>query len=967
MKDHIDAPASLPFDGAAFRQALAARGFRGQVRTDRAARVVNATDNSIYYREPDCVIEPRSAEDVAAAVAAAAEVGVPITPRGGGTGTNGQALAQGVVLDLSRFMNRIVAFHEEEGIVRVEPGVVLDQLNAFLKARGYVFPPAVSTGSRATLGGMVATDASGKGSRRYGRTSDYLVSAEVVLADGRPATVGDLAADAPLPPGPLGQAAALLRDRLPALSGDIARVFPPMNRGLTGYNLDEVRGPNGELRLTKLLAGSEGTLAVATALDLRVVKLPKHFGIAIIGYADSLVALGAVADLLPADPDAIEFLDDRTVHLGKTSPAWPVLEPVLGADLASSGGYLFAEVSADTPEAVADRLAAVERAALAATTRATGLIATQDAAVMAALNGLRKDAVGLMGKGKGAFKGVAFVEDAAVPPENLVAFVAGFRDILDAHGLEYGMYGHADVGCVHVRPLMDMRRPEHRAKIRPISDAVADLARAQNGLIWGEHGKGVRGEYVELYFGPDLFAFLRRIKAAFDPANRLNPGKLVTAFGTDLAVDRIDAIPFRGARDERIAGHTAFAKASECNGNGACFHWDSANEMCPSYKATRDRVQSPKGRAALIRDWLDIRDTGGDAAPAADALAASLATCLSCKACTSQCPVHVDIPTLKAEFLADRYAHRSRPLRDRLVRHMEALTLVAARVPRLANLGMAIAQGGLARAFGLVDLPRFGVRGLEARMRAAGARRLAPGEGLPAGVDRDNAALLVCDSFLGPFEPEVLESAARVLARLGVQVFHTPIQRNGKAAQVRGYLDAFRATRDAAVARIDAYAALGVPLVTVEPAVTMLYRQDYKLEEGVLTSLDRVLMSLADRMPTGAGARFRLIGHCTETSADPGNLTRWQRIFAAAGLALTPQRAGCCGMAGMFGHEAENRALSRQVFDLDWAEKIGAGDEVLATGFSCRGQAERFAGARLRHPVQALEAALRVGTGGAGG
>lgn len=963
MKDHIEAPVSAPEAQAAttFLQGLGTRGFKGQARTGRAVRIVNATDNSIYYREPACVVEPTGAEDIAAAVAAAAEAGLSVTPRGGGTGTNGQSLTTGVVLDTSRFMNKIIEFCPEQATVRVQPGVVLDQLNAYLKPLGYFFPPAVSTGSRATLGGMVATDASGKGSRHYGRTSDYLMSAEVVLSDGTPATVADLPADAALPEGPLGRAASLLRGELPGLGADIARVFPVMNRGLTGYNLDELRGEDGTLRLTKLLAGSEGTLAVTTALDLKVVPLPKHIGIAIIGYEDSLVALGAVADLLPADPEAIEFLDDKTVQLGKTAPSWPVLEPVLGTELASCGGYLFAEVSDETPEGVATQLKAVEAAVAAAPTKAVGIIATQDGDVMGALNGLRKDAVGLMGKGNGPFKGMAFVEDAAVPPENLVAFVTGFRDILDAHGLDYGMYGHADVGCVHVRPLMDMRLPEHRKKIRPISDAVAELARDQGGLIWGEHGKGVRGEYVEYYFGPDLFAFLRQVKAAFDPENRLNPGKLVTAAETDLPVDRIDAIAFRGARDERIAGHAAYGNATECNGNGACFHWDAANEMCPSYKVTRDRVQSPKGRAALIRDWLHAQETGGDVAGAAEALDASLATCLSCKACTSQCPVHVDIPTMKAAFLADRFTARPRALRDRLVRHMEALTILGARLPGLANMGLSLGRSVMASAFGLVDLPRFAAQGLDARMRAAGAQRLAPGAPLPAGMDTGKAAILLCDSFLGPFEPEVLESAARVLARMGFTVFYTPIQPNGKAAQVRGYLGAFEETRDAAVARIEGYAGLGLPLVTVEPAVTMLYRQDYKgaLADGLLTSIDRLLAEHAGALPKAVATSFRLIGHCTETSADPGNLTRWKSVFAAAGLTLATQRAGCCGMAGMFGHEAENRDLSRQVFELDWAAKVKAGDDLLATGFSCRGQAERFTGAQLRHPVQALDAALR--------
>jgi Fe-S oxidoreductase len=732
-----------------------------------------------------------------------------------------------------------------------------------------------------------------------------------------------------------------------------------MNRGLTGYNLDELSGPGGTLRLTKLLAGSEGTLAVTSELSLRVVPLPKFAGMAIIGYVDSLTALGAVSELLPTNPQAIEFLDDVTVGLGKTTPSWPVLELVLGDTLANCGGFLFVEVNGQSLVEVDRQLADIERAA--GQGQAQGITATRDPKTMGALNGLRKDAVGLMGKGRGRLKGTAFVEDAAVPPQNLVAFVRGFRDILDDHGLDYGMYGHADVGCVHVRPLMDMRLLEHRNKIRPISDAVALLAQQQGGLIWGEHGKGVRGEYVEQYFGPILFELLRQIKAAFDPSNLFNPGKLVTAAGTSLAVDTIDAIPFRGARDEIIARFSGYEKASDCNGNGSCFHWDTAQEMCPSYKVTRDRVQSPKGRAALFRDWLYAREIGADVKKAEAVLAQSLETCLSCKACTSQCPVHVDIPTMKARFLAETQSDQ-RSLRDRLIRRIEAFTLVGANMPFLANLGLTLGRGMIARLLGLVDLPTFDREGLHKRLHAAGSQRLTPGQALPENIDKDRAVILLCDSFLGPFDPSVLEAAARVLSRMGYCVFHTPILLNGKAAQVRGYLEDFAKTQTQATRVLKKLSKNGLPMISLEPAVTMLYKQDFttliKGEEPV--SLDRFLSAHRQELPTVRPQEFQIVGHCTETSADPDNLNRWKMIFAAAGLSLKSKRAGCCGMAGLFGHEAEHRDTSREIFDLSWAERVTQGQgKLLATGFSCRSQAKRFASVTLQHPIQALEEATR--------
>lgn len=941
-----------------FERILVQHGFTGVVRSNRATKVVYATDNSIYYREPSCVVEPKSAADVSIAVKAAAETGLSITPRGGGTGTNGQSLTSGIVIDTSRFMNTILEFNLEKGVIRLEPGVVLDQLNSFLKPHDMFFPPAVSTASRATLGGMVATDASGKGSRRYGRTSDYLISADVVFSDGSTGPIADLPAKAPQPDGLLGTVADILRTELPELDDQIAETFPVMNRGLTGYNLDQLRGRDGALCLTKLLAGSEGTLAIITAIELRIVPLPRFKGTAVIGYPDSIAALGAVAGLLPFDPEAIEFLDDLTVNLGKSTPVWPAISSFLGGDMSACGGYLFAEFFGDTPEKIDVRLTALRDAVNATPGLAIGIATSIDPSINFALDALRKDAVGLMGKGEGPLKGIAFVEDAAVPPENLIGFVRGFRAILDSYGLKYGMYGHADVGCVHVRPLMDMRLPEHRSKIRPISDAVAELANANGGLIWGEHGKGVRGEYVEQTFGPELFALLRRIKAAFDPENSLNPGKLVTAADTELQVDRIDEVPFRGERDA-LNNDVAYEKSVACNGNGACFHWDAASEMCPSYKATRDRLQSPKGRAALFRDWQNAKATGGPVDVTVDALAASLSTCLSCKACTSQCPVQVDIPTMKSAFLEERYLTRPRPLRDHLLRHMEQLTLLATRAPRIFNLALNLGQGIMSAAFGLTDLPRFATLGQNRRLIAAGSRLLKPGEALPQGVNADMAVVLLCDSFLGPFEPQVLESAARVLVSMGFEVFHTPILPNGKAQHVRGYLNAFNATREKALAQIQVLAELQIPLVTIEPAVTMLYRQDYGQmpEEAMFLSLDQLLVMHLDMLPkTAQTEAFTLIGHCTETSADPESLSRWRSIFATADLSLTPERAGCCGMAGQFGHERENRELSRQIFGLAWEGKLKQGvEKVLATGFSCRCQAQRFAGISVRHPVQVLD------------
>ncbi|WP_187393776.1 FAD-binding and (Fe-S)-binding domain-containing protein [Oceaniovalibus sp. ACAM 378] len=951
---------------AAFVAGLNAVGWNGTIRTDRAARVVLSTDNSIYQRLPQAVIEPRDIAAMAVAMTLAAKHGVAITARGGGTGTNGQSLTDAVVMDCSRHLNRIIEIDAETGVAVIEPGVVLDQLNAVARPLGWMCGPTVSTATRATLGGMVSTDASGKGSRRFGRTSDHLECAEVIWSDGSRDTLRDLRPDeldaVANKGGTLGRLITLLRDDLPAHSDEIDRVFPAMNRGLTGFNLKQVQRADGGLALTRLLAGSEGTLALIGRITLRLSRVPLHKGAAVIGYSDCDAALRAVPDLLVADPDAIEFLDDKVLRLGRGAAVWEAVAPILG-DLANAGGLLFAEVSGETPEDVTTALDAVAAAARASRITALGVLPTQDSAGMAALATLRSEAVGLLASGDGPRRGVPFVEDAAVPPEHLVEFVREFSALLDAQGLEYGMFGHADVGCVHVRPMLDMLSDADRARIRPISDAVAALTQRHGGLIWGEHGKGVRGEYLEGRVGPVLFSLMGRIKTACDPANLLNPGKLVQADGATGPLLKIDTTPFRGEADAKIPADARrdFAPAIACNGNGACFDWSPARTMCPSFKATGDRLQSPKGRAALIRDWqrhLADDPGGAPARAAADALATTLDTCLSCKSCTSLCPIRVDIPEMKAQFLHRHHATTHRPRRDHLVRWMERLTLLARHLPRLSNLAMSVMPWRIAA---LCDLPSLTPIPAERALRQAGAVIIAPDRprlSAPAG----QSAILITDSFLGVFDTGPLLAAARIIAMMGVTVHATPPIAMGKALQVRGFLDAFHRVRDTALLQLKALAATGAPLVVVEPAVLMALRQEWPLaDHGVeILSLEQFLHGRRGDLPASrATAALTLLPHCTQASGDPGHTRLWQEIFAHCGLKLTVESVGCCGMAGLFGHEAEHKDMSRDIFDLSWRGPVTDKDRtVVATGFSCRCQTARFAGHRPDHPVEALAKAL---------
>jgi len=943
-------------------EALATAGFRGEMAADAASRIVQATDNSIYELAPRAVLYPREPDDLNRIMRAARMLQLPLAARGGGTGTNGQALTDGIVVDCARHLTGIESIDPETGIAVVEPGVILSELNRAAARHGLLFGPSVSTASRATLGGMAATDASGKGSRVFGRTSDQILSMDVVLADGSDwrAEPMDGAAfeDHCARPDQVGEIHRIVREVLEQEAEEIARVFPVMNRGLTGYNLKDIVLPDGHYSLTRLLAGSEGTLALTKRLTLQLVRRKPLRALMVVAYDDALAALGDAQRLVAADPVALEFIDDRIIGLARDDAVWAdiaaTLTPQPGRVVR---GLNFIEIQADHP---AELDAAARRLAALPVPPPESVISSHlvtEPHIIAQLWSLREKCVGLLGRMAPDRQGTAFVEDAAVPPENLAAFVAKFRDILDAEGLAYGMFGHADVGCVHVRPALDMRQPQDQARIRRISDQVAQLAQDHGGVIWGEHGKGFRSAYVPMVFGPRLYRALCRIKDAFDPDNLLNPGK-IAAPDPEIALTALDAVSFRGIRDAVIlpARLQDFGAAVKCNGNGQCHNRQTDEAMCPSYKATGDKRQSPKGRASLLREWLRLSAGGEGALSEGMRLAdleeqvhGSLSTCLSCKACATQCPVKVDIPAMRSRFFDDYYRRHARPLRHYLLAAMEPVAPLMRRFPALANIALHLATP-LLRAAGLVDLP------------SVRPPRMAR-NGIPLPGNRPEVTI-VEDSFLATYDGEVIDACQALLERLGYRVQRIHPLPNGKALQVMGMRSAFARLAQRRARKIAALTRPGQQLITIEPAVVAMERDEFRTLAATYGEIRPVEAFLADEIAAGRITPLRgqgappplsLMRHCTERSANPHSATHWGQIFAAFGIELNDQPAGCCGMAGAFGHERANKDLSRQLFDLSWREPLERlGDQALLTGFSCRCQAERFGLSRPPHPLQYL-------------
>jgi FAD/FMN-containing dehydrogenase/Fe-S oxidoreductase len=1004
----LDPLASAEPNVIAFLVALAKGGFTGEIRSDYATRLSAATDNSIYQLLPAGVIFPKSTHDVALALALIDEPrfhGVALTARGGGTGTNGQALTSGVVMDLSRHMAQILELDLEAGFVRVQPGVVLDDLNAFLKPHGVFFAANLSPSNRATLGGMIATDASGEGSRLHGKTSRHVIALDVVLRGGevlRTSRVSGAALDALCAePSVSGQAHRLAREIAVKRREEIEAVFPKLLRYMTGYNLAHMASADGaSVDLGQLIAGSEGSLGVVTEARLRLSHFAKHRALLVLRYPSFDDALASSGWLVATDPGSVETIDETVLELARKDVIYDQVREFLhDSGSVQTRAINLVEYSSDSEEYVrakVDGLLAeiVQRKGQPGTPHGHAL--TWKPAERDSLWNLRKKGVGLLGNAPGPRKPVPFVEDTVVPPQHLQAYVRDFRAVLDAEGLRYGMFGHVDVGCLHVRPALDLKDPADEARIRRITDKVTALVTRYGGLLWGEHGKGFRSELVPHHFGPVLYRELQRIKALFDPRNQLNPGKIATPADKKFALATIDG-PTRGALDRQIAPADigTMDTVINCNGNGQCFDTSTDTIMCPSSKITRDRIHSPKGRATLMREWLRLLARGGREASAALRESGSLPWparlfqrlahgardadfshqvydamqgCLACKACATQCPIRVDVPDFRAQFLELYHRRYARPLGDYFTAMLERMLPLLVRAPLLANLLVASAPGRwfLARVAGIVDAPQLDLEPATERLQKCGI----PISDLTAlgKLPRDaKVVVLLQDAFTTFYEPAVLEACCVLLRKLGYQPHVLPYFENGKALHIKGFLKRFHRVVERNAKLLRQVAGLGFPLLGIEPAVVLTFRDEYPKalagEAGFRVHLlqewlaEQPLPKLA--MPSEQG--FRLMSHCTEQALVTKAPALWAAVFAALGVPLELVKTGCCGMCGVYGHEAAHLRESLGIFALSWKNKIDpARDQtrLLATGHSCRSQVERALGFSPKHPAQALLSVL---------
>ncbi|MDG6297652.1 D-2-hydroxyglutarate dehydrogenase YdiJ [Glaesserella parasuis] len=1000
--------------------------FSGDIASNYADRLSLATDNSVYQQLPRAILFPKSVADVVILTKLAQKTAfqaLTFTPRGGGTGTNGQSLNNNIIVDLSRHLTQILELNVQERWVRVQAGVVKDQLNQFLKPHGLFFSPELSTSNRATLGGMINTDASGQGSLQYGKTSDHILAIKAVLMNGdiletQAVKTDDFFANV----DQLNLTAngkklhSEIFQRCQALRPTVLKELPQLNRFLTGYDLKNVFNDDlSEFNLTRILTGSEGSLAFICEAKLNLLPLPEYRTLINIKYNSFDAALRSAPFMLQAQALSVETVDSKVLNLAKQDIVWHSVSdlltedehnPILGINIVEYAS----NDKAQNEARIAKLCQALDEKIQDGTSGIIGYQLCNDLASIEKIYAMRKKAVGLLGNAKGWAKPIAFVEDTCVPPEHLADYIVEFRQLLDDHGLDYGMFGHVDAGVLHVRPALDLCDKSQVAKFKAISDQVVELTAKYGGLIWGEHGKGMRSAYGERFFGETLWKELRYIKQLFDPQNRLNPGKICTPLDSQASLYSIDS-QMRADLDRQIPIQVreAFKGAMNCNGNGLCFNFDVHSTMCPSMKVSGNRLFSPKGRATLVREWLRLlaeqnvspdelifekQQTSAKLVDFAKKIRnqwrksqeydfshevkSAMDTCLACKACASQCPIKIDVPTFRSQFNELYHRRYLRPLKDYVVANLEFIAPIMAKQPKLFNFFSAnkLAETVASKTIGMVDLPALSVPTLQQQLIEIGyqGKTLEELEQLATSGQLDTEickyVLVVQDPFTSYYDAKVVADFVQLAQKLGFKAIVLPFNPTGKAQHIKGFLHKFANTARTQAELLNRVAKLGIAMVGVDPALTLIYREEYRQilkddcgEFKVLLAHEWLLAQLkngtldhckksaeTDRLP------WHLFAHCTESTSLPNSLKEWQQIFAHFGETLTAENIGCCGMAGTFGHETKHLAMSKEIYAQSWQVKLQGKtlSRCLATGYSCRSQVKRMEHQLLKHPVQAL-------------
>jgi FAD/FMN-containing dehydrogenase/Fe-S oxidoreductase len=867
---------------------------------DDLTRQLYATDASLYQMQPAAVSFPRSAQQASSIIIAAADAGIPITPRGAGSGLSGGAIGDGLIVEFARYNRQITELNLEARTVRTGAGVVLDQLNTFLQPYGFCFGPDVATSSRATIGGMIANDSSGAHVPVYGTTADHVISQELVLADGTIEQIGPahdtLRAERELVANLIAAHAAEVGERMP----------PGLQKRWPGYALKRwLRDPGN---LNNMLCGSEGTLAAIFSAKLKIVSLPREKGLGLVFFASVAEAMQATMELLDLKPSAIEHIDRPVFDQTKGQLSFEAARQLLELETKPCESILMVEFYDD----VTDRLALLSQKKL-------GLRTTicRTPVEMNVVWSLRKAGLSLLTGRKGAAKPVAFIEDAAVRPAQLPAYVAGLDSIMQPLGLEVCYYGHAATGLLHVRPVLDLHSAADLKKYRLVADQVSALVRQFKGSLSAEHGVGMaRTEYMREQVGEELLDVMRQIKVSFDPKNLFNPGKIFSdgRFKVDNHL-RMGAgyrleLPFEPVLAFAFKDDSFIGNLEQCNGCGGCRK--DAPTMCPTFLATGEEYMSTRGRANAIRAALELRFAGGDPLRTAE-LEAALGNCLSCKACTTECPSNVNLALLKAELTHARHCRDGLPLRERMLSAVDLLGRLGCMMPSIANaaLNSPWLRHLMSRILGVTEmrpLPQYTKQRFDRWFRTHVAALSERRNGGTAVRDRRYSnrgeVILWDDTFVRYHEPHIGIAAVRVLEALGFRVTLLHGRKCcGRPAFSQGNLDTAKRMGQHNLELLRATQA-DTPLLFLEPSCYSMFVEDYrelKLPHAQSVAkrcflFEKFVDDVLDRQPDALAHRLVLALHVAVVGLDalPGPGPHHRRAARHLGQ-LTLRDAGFDG------------------------------------------------------------------------
>jgi FAD/FMN-containing dehydrogenase/Fe-S oxidoreductase len=965
MSDRLDRATNDPL-ATQLQQEL-----EGDVLFDPFSRGRYATDASIYQIRPLGVVVPRHEQDVVRTLQIAADHDVPVIPRGAGTSLGGQVLGEGLVIDTSKYLTNVTAFDPANQTVSVEPGIVLDDLNLLLEPHGLFFPVDVATANRATIGGMAGNNSAGARSIRYGHMVSNVHGIDALMADGSAFRFDEVSSrQDPF----YADLVARMKSLYAREAAEIARRFPEVARNVAGYNIDRIgRSP---FNVADLLVGSEGTLAWFTRLQLQLQPLPAHKVLGVCHFPTFRDAADATQHIVELAPSAVEIVDRTLLDLARNNPAF---RDTVGLFVRGSpDALLLVEFSGDDQNAQLSALRRLDTlmADLGFRSAVVPAIAPD---FQRAIWEVRKAALNIVMSMKGDGKPVSFIEDCAVPLDKLAEYTTRLNDVFAKHGTTGTWYAHASVGCLHVRPTLNLKDRGDVAKLRKIAEEAHAIVAEYKGSHSGEHGDGiVRSEFLEPMLGPRLVSAFAEVKQIFDPAGRFNPGKIVRP----PRMDDSTLLRYPDGYAERVGGHlldwsewNGFGRAVEmCNNNGACRKLREG-VMCPSYRVTRDEQHVTRGRANVLR--LAISGQLGPEALTAPEMYQSMELCVGCKACKRECPTGVDMARMKIEFLHHYRRAHGTGWKERLVAFLPRYAPWVAKVPSFANFANRLPALArlLKRTAGFTGRRKLPV--WRSDIFRTGDRQIRD--------DAPNVVLLI-DTFNRYFEPENARAAVNVLKAAGYHVI-VPEPASGRRPLCCGRT--FLNTGLVAEAKVEARRVLealrpfverDIPVVGLEPSCLLTLRDEYgALLGGEETSAladcavlleeflsaerlaGRIDLSLR-RLPTG---KVLLHGHCHQKAfgvmSSVEEVLRW-----IPDLEVEPIESGCCGMAGSFGYDADHYDTSMKMAELDLLPAVRNAEDdtwIVTDGTSCRSQILHGAGREARHVVRVLEAALEEPSG----